>query len=175
MKNIVYVLLWGVMFLVYSCGSSEDSSSEEELKETPEKVEIWTYSETTDEMDNSKNRYASTTSTNTLNFEFPYGETDFELVIREKKNSTDVYMTCSSCQFLTGIMDEKTYRFKFDEEPPVKFSVSSASSGGADIVFFNSEKKLISKIKKAKRLKIEAEFYDSGFKTIDFNIEGLKW
>lgn len=52
---------------------------------------------------------------------------------------------------------------------------SGSTSGGADVVFLGSEAKLVSKLKKAEKMIIEAEFFDSGLHQITFTTKGFKW
>lgn len=156
--------------------SSSTSTTDTEKQETKKENESgWEYSEDVDKMDNTKRSIASLTSDNTLTFDFPYGESDFTLNIRSWKGSTDVYLTCSKCQFIAGVTGEKTYRVKFDDEQPFNISANHTTSGGADVVFLGSEKKLISKLKTANKLLIEPEFFDVGFKSVEFSTKGFKW
>lgn len=135
----------------------------------------WQYSEDIDQMDNTKRTIASLTADNTINFDFPYKESEFTLNIRKWKGSTDIYLHCSSCQFIAGVMGEKTYRVKFDDEPPFKVTANHTTSGSSDIVFLGSEKKLIAKLKTATKVLIEPEFFDVGLKPITFTVKGLEW
>lgn len=158
-------------------GASGSASTTDttEVEPTPKKETGWEYKEDIDQMDNTKTTMAALVSDNTVEFEFPYGESSFTLLLRKKKGSTDVILTCSKCQFITGIMDDKKYRVKFDDEPPFNVFANSSSSGSADVVFLGSEAKLISKLKKAEKMIIEAEFYDRGLEQITFSTKGLKW
>ena len=135
----------------------------------------WEYAETVDKMDATKTKTATIQSTNNLEFEFPYGRSAFSLTVRKNAKGTDVYVYCSSCQFLTGIMGDKSYRVKFDDEAPFSVSVLGADSGDSKLAFLSSEKKLIEKIKKAKRMTVEAQFYEAGRQAIEFDVAGFQW
>lgn len=136
----------------------------------------WTYQETTDEMSGDKSYFASCTSTNKLEFEFPYGGgSTFTLAIRNNKKSNNVYLSVDKGQFKTSIMNSESCRVKFDDGQPVNFSFVSSDDGSTDIIFFNSESKFISKLKKAKKVKIEAPFFNAGRQIIQFDVDGLKW
>ncbi|MCL2597270.1 MAG: hypothetical protein FWD66_06380 [Paludibacter sp.] len=126
-------------------------------------------------MDNSKMAIASLNSDNSIEFDFPYGKSNFKLTIRKWRGSTNVYLTGSSCQFIAGYSGDKTYRVKFDEEAPFRVSANESTSGGANIVFLGNTSKLISKLKMAKKFIIEAEFYEAGYKQIIFYPKGLEW
>ena len=156
-----------------STKKTTDSTSTEKTK--PKDESGWRYSEEIDQMDNTKTTVASLDSDNSIKFDFPYGNSDFTLHIRKWKGSTDVFLTGSRCQFIAGFRGEKTYRVKFDNEEPFNVSANHSTSGTADIVFLGSTKKLISKLKNANKLIIEAEFFDVGYKQIIFSTKGLKW
>ena len=182
MKKAVKIILGvvaGIIILsviVSTCskdGTSTDSSSTEETQ-AKEKIG-WKYSEDIDQMDNTKKTTAYLESDNSIKFDFPYGNSDFTLHIRNWKGSTDVFLTGSNCQFIAGVIGEKTYRIKFDEEAPINVLANHSTSGSSAVVFLGSEKKLISKLKTAEKLIIEAEFFNVGYKQINFSTKGLNW
>jgi len=153
----------------------EEENKEENEKTKKEKPSKWKYVEEIDKMDNTKKITASLESDNSIKFDFPYGNSDFTLYIRTWQGSTDVFLTGSNCQFIAGVMGENTYRVKFDDETPINVSANHSTSGGAMIVFLGSEQKIISKLKTAEKLIIEAEFYEAGYEQITFSTKGLKW
>ncbi|MAN29347.1 MULTISPECIES: hypothetical protein [Mesonia] len=140
-----------------------------------EKTTNWKYTEDIDEMDNTKRTIAALDSDNSIKFDFPYGNSNFTLIIRNWDGKTDIYLSCSKCQFISGFSGNKTYRVKFDNEAPINVSANHSSSGSSDVVFLGSESKIISKLKNSERLIIEAEFYDLGRETITFSTKGFKW
>lgn len=185
--KIVLGIVSGIIVLsiiVSTCSdkkeSSVDSASAEQTQSSTESTPVeeksaWKYAEEIDQMDNTKQTVASLEADNSITFGFPYGDSDFTLNIRNWQGNTDVFLSCSKCQFIAGIMGSKTYRVKFDDEAPINVSANHSSSGSADVVFLGSEKKLISKLKTAEKVIIEAEFFDAGYKQISFSTKGLKW
>lgn len=147
--------------------NSEDSEDENKTN--------WRYLEDIDEMDNTKRTVAYINSDNSIKFDFPYGNSDFTLSVRNWKGSNDVYLSCSKCQFISGFSAEKTYRIKFDDEAPIRVSANHSSSGSSDVVFLGSVSKIISKLKTSEKLMIEAEFFDSGMYNITFSTKGFEW
>ena len=175
-----------VLFAFIAFGSMDDeetdnstnsttSTSSENLTTENENGSNWKYSEDIDEMDNTKRTVARINSENSIKFDFPYGNSDFSLNVRNWKGSTDIYLTCSKCQFISGFSGEKTYRIKFDDEAPLNVSANYSTSGSSDVVFLGSESKIISKLKKSEKLMIEAEFFDSGLHNITFSTKGFEW
>lgn len=173
--NRIYILL--VAIVLNSCeGSSSADKTTSETK-TEEAAETWSYGEYTDQMNGDKKYYATCVSTNTLEFEFPYaGGSTFELAIRHHEGKgSDVRLEVSKGQFMPSIMNSEYVRVKFDDGEAAKFSYSGTDDGSATIIFLNNEKKFINKLKTAKKLMIEAPFYQAGRQIIQFDVEGLKW
>lgn len=136
----------------------------------------WTYDENLDEMTDKKSYFAQTTSTNVLEFEFPYqGGSNFTLTIRKKPGETDCYIQVSKGQFLGDFSGDRTLRLRFDDANPVNYSYSMASDGSSDLVFINNVQGFISRLKKSKRLKVEAEFYQEGRQIMEFDVSNLEW
>lgn len=192
MKTIK-IILFGLLVFVIIIGiagalMADDASDLESKKEVAEKVEVeaveapkepvylWDYSESTDEMDGKTDYFAQIASDNTVDFEFPYngGSTGF-LTIRNKDGKNDVYFQVNKGQFLTSYSNTDYLRIKFDDADLEKYSFSGAADGSSDVVFPDNSAKLISKLKKAKSIKIEAPFYEAGRQIFNFNTEGLVW
>jgi hypothetical protein len=190
-RNIVTIALLLNLCILQSCGNT---SAETKTKEPaasdktelpvnstvviPEVKENWNYTESVDEMDNSKTFVASTESPTRVMFDFPYeedGGSKFFLGLRKTGKVTDAYIQVSKGQFLTSLMGGKNYRVKFDDEAPVKFEAISASDGSSNIAFIGNAKNFIQRVSKAKKIIIEAEFFDHGNEKITFDVEGLKW
>lgn len=186
-KNLLSLLAIGA-FMALAVASSKDKSSssssssssasasgtESQARSKPE--ENWAYGSDQDEMTNKERYWTSTTSTNTIDFEFPYqGGSTFDLTVRNLGNKNEVTLSVSKGQFLTSFGFSKACMVKFDDETGTRFSYGSASDGSSDVIFFSNASKFISKLKKAKKLKIEAPFFNEGNKIIEFDVAGLKW
>lgn len=135
----------------------------------------WVYDDIVDDMDNSTTKIASIKSDNTITFEWPYEDNTFQLNIRKKKSSIDIYIRCTKCHFLTSISNDKTYRLKFDDRAPINVYANGSSSGDTDLVFLGSVTKVIDLLKKSSKLIVEAEFYNDGLRRIEFTTTGLEW
>lgn len=136
----------------------------------------WTYSEDEDEMSGEKRYFASCISSTIVSFDFPYdGGSTFTLTVRNLGRGNDVLIRVSKGQFMSSIGSSESLRVKFDDEKPVRFSYSSASDGSSDVLFINNSSKFISHLKKAKKLMLEVEFYQEGYKILNFDVEGLDW
>lgn len=149
-------------------------------KTTTENVEkkiksYWSYNESVDEMTEVTNYFATCQSINEVDFEFPYeGGSHLSLVVRNMGKKNEVLFFISSGQFNSGI-DGQTITLKVDNDEPFKINCYNASDGRTDVLFANNAEKLLEKIKQAKTLKVQAEFFQEGNKTFNFNVEGLQW
>lgn len=156
--------------------SDKPESSAPPAAETPKPKENWSYSESEDKMSNDKTYFASTKSTNTVEFDFPYnGGSSFNLILRSKEGQTDVLVKVSKGQFMTSFSNDKTVRVKFDDGSPENFNYGSSTTGESELIFILSEKKFIEKLKKAQKVMIEAEFYQEGRQIMEFDVSGLNW
>ncbi|HEY1056951.1 MAG TPA: hypothetical protein VGE24_17525, partial [Emticicia sp.] len=102
------------------------------------------------------------------------GGSEAYLMIRKKDGSTNIALRVSKGQFVSSIRGGSV-RLRFDKEPPITISTSESSDGSSDILFLNSESKIISKLKKSTSLIIEAEFFNEGNRIIEFTTKDFKW
>lgn len=190
----------GVVLLVFVIGvvlgsggtgkgsSLEDSDSiavidsvegEQNLEKEANDSGSWKYSTKVDEMNDSKSKFASIVSDNVEFFDFPYGGgSSLTLAVRwTKKWGTDVYIAISSGQFLCSDYNATNFvRVRFGEEKPIKFYTVEPSDNSSDVLFFENAKKFITHAKKAKKIRIEAPFYQEGNHVFTFTMsEPLIW
>ncbi len=126
-------------------------------------------------MTDEKKYFARVTSTNEIEFDFPYhGGSNFDIVARKDGKETDLMLTVTKGQFISSMGDE-IISMKFDNGKVEKYYYTMAADGSADVIFFSNPAKIIKKLKGAKKVKIEAMFYDAGKKVIEFDVDGLKW
>jgi len=156
--------------------STNDTTATVQEEEKAEPKSDWEYSTEEDKMSGEKMFFAATVSTNEIEFEFPYGGgSTFTLAVRNMKKENEVLMTVSKGQFLTSLMSEQYVRMKFDDEKPINVNYSMSDNGSLDIIFFKSTSKILAKLKTAKKIMIEAPFFDAGRQIVYFDVEGLVW
>jgi hypothetical protein len=188
-KYIISLLI--IFLLVIACSkttkniSNEKKSSEEKKGVAKDSTTIpieqivvsnWQYFEKTDRMSDDKTYFAQCKAINTVDFDFPYqGGSTFTLTLRKRNNKNEILLSVSKGQFITSIFDSERLRVKFDNEASQNYSYNSPSDGSANIIFINNENSFIAKLKKSKKVLIEAEFYTHGREIIEFNVEGLEW
>lgn len=186
-KVLINIHLYGFFILsVISCGGSNNSNSSgnkdsgavnKEAAKTEAESLGWVYSEKEDKMEGGKKYFAELTATEKLNFEFPYdGGSTAKLSLRNAEGKNAVMLSVSKGQYNSDITGENnSLKMKFDDEKPLTVSYALPSDGSSDIIFINSEAEVISKLKTAKKVLIEVEFYNEGNRQIEFIVDGLKW
>ncbi len=135
----------------------------------------WTYSEKEDEMRGSVSRFARLGASEPISLDFPYGESTPELVIRQDpKYGFDIYITANG-QFLCRSYDNDTVSVKFDDGEIEQWACGDAESGSSDILFIINAESFLAKLRKAKRIIVEADMYQAGRQQMAFDVKSLKW
>lgn len=187
----------GIGFLLLMIAGYFLAPSEEEMQEIKSKVEAenkedrerlakakeiqaemtkWRYSDQEDEMTGKLTKFAQVISENKVNFEFPYnGGSNLELTFRKKGKSLDAaYIRISKGQFVSKY-DGASISVRFDDLDPVNYKVSESSTYSTDILFINSKSGFLKRVKNAKTIKIQADFYQEGSKVFTFDTEDLEF
>jgi len=169
--KIVGIFIGIIIVLAIIMGGGEKKMAEE--SNVPEPKKGWSYRESTDKMDGSKEYFASITSTNKILFKFPYevrGGSSFKLTVRNMKNKNEVLLSTEKGQF-----NGEKCRIKFDDTI-VNYGFSGTSDHSTGLIFFDNPKKFIGSLKTAKKLSIGCEFFQEGERIIEFDdIQGLEW
>ncbi|CAM3956502.1 hypothetical protein MUGA111182_19265 [Mucilaginibacter galii] len=197
----LYFILFAIILITSSCDVDTNSSSTEEDEETN-----WKYDKTEDRMTSDTVYFATTYSDDRLYFGY-YRKSENavspELTIRKKNNVNEVMVSVThplksnyNGRFYTDD-DEISIRVRFDSQKPEEYTCSGTEGGSGGIVFIDSATTFITKLKKSKKLLIEAEFIansagevitnhrdksivaipPAGNKTeiMEFDIAGLEW
>lgn len=142
------------------------------------KPKNWQYKTTKDDMRGTTTNFATTVSTNTVNFDFPYnGGSKLLLTLRETGNQKDVIVTISKGQILCGIRG-CDLSFKFNDGAVQSITMSEPDNHSSEALFVmydKTEDKIISQIKSSKKLVVEVPFYQEGRKQFTFDVSGLEW
>jgi len=193
MKKLLLIILVGCFF--YGCQSGGNYSSTDSLNvdtnsalygnikdslsksvENKKLSNNWIYSQNEDKMTSRITYTASIDAKDELDFPFPYnGGSVARILVRHKRGENDVLLMVSKGQFNSNIVDGATVKVRFDHEKAKTYSCASPSDGSTEAIFINSSNKFIQKLKKVKRVLIEAEFYNNGLKQMEFNVHGFKW
>ncbi len=146
----------------------------DENKAIPSK---WEYSQNKDELRNATTYKARLSSNNTVYFGFPYESSFMYLTLRkDPKFGNDVVFTVNG-QF-NSCYDGCKITVKFDDNKLETYRMVGSDDGGNDTLFIENPKSIkafVSKLKKSKKLIVEASFYDHGKGQFTFDTQGLEW
>lgn len=135
----------------------------------------WSYFSSQDAMTSKKTFFASIDSVNTLSFDFPYAgaqHATFQLRTHPSYGK-DAILSIEKGQLLCSSYDGCTVMVRFDEGKAMRFSAVGPSDHSTTSLFIRGYSKLISQMAKAKKMRIAAEFYQSGTQTMEFNVAGF--
>ncbi|WP_338424346.1 hypothetical protein [Sphingopyxis kveilinensis] len=136
----------------------------------------WSYDEQTDEMRGTITRTARLTSSNEVNLEFPYGTASGHLDVRKRPtDGLNIIFSVDSGQILCRSYNDGHISVKFDDQPIKNYGCDGASDGSSDVAFIRNESGFLANLKKAKKVIIEAEFYQQGRQQFMFETAGLEW
>ena len=134
----------------------------------------WVYHKKEDEMGRGTNKFAHLKSLNTVDFGFPYqGEQHAILTLQKnsKQGVEEAILRIEHGQFVPSSGHKIIVRF--DDGNLQEFNFWEPNDGRIGAVGFSDSRRFISQLQKAKRLKIEAEFWQEGTRMFEFNVAGL--
>nr|DAN76898.1 MAG TPA: type VI secretion protein [Caudoviricetes sp.] len=135
----------------------------------------WSYSTSEDKMRGSTKYFANIASENHVDFNFPYGRSNANIILRSDGKSTDVIVSVDNGQFNCGFNGCKI-SIKMDSGHIKSYSMAMSDDGSHDVLFMNDNvKSFIQGLKIADTVMIEAPFYDFGNAQYEFKVAGLKW
>jgi hypothetical protein len=139
--------------------------------------EHWTYSEKVDQMRNGHVKFAQTVSTNEAQFGPPYnGGSKMAIIIRRGDRASGVgfesFAAIDRGQYHCGI-DGCAVAIKFDDAPVETWPMHEGTNSQG--IFFTSTPRLVSKLKSAKSVVVEAEFFREGKRQFTFDVSGLEF
>jgi hypothetical protein len=137
---------------------------------------VWRYNESTEQMGRGTVKHAQVESLNEVVFDFPYrGEQRGTLTLRSHpKYGKDVILSIEKGQFICRI-DECAVAVRFDDGKPQNFSAIGPADHSTTSLFIRGHDRFVTAAKKAKRVFIEAQFFQQGTRVFEFEIVGLKW
>lgn len=137
----------------------------------------WTYRSTQDKVRGGTSYFADTTSTNSVNLDFPYGGgSTVDLTVRRSPAwGLDVIFTLSSGQLVCNSYRDCHATVRFDQGPAQRFNLNEPSDHSNNVVFVSADHSFLAKLKKAQKLVVELEIYEGGRPQFEFNVVGLEW
>ena len=159
------------LFIFLAFGSDDEGISTDLAEK-----QSWVYSEEDDETSGDKIYSATLHSSNQVEFAYPHhGGSYFEFIIKNSGKENETILRVSNGQFMPSVRDSEALGITFDEGDFMSHNYSSATDGSADYIFLSNPDSLIKKVKNAKKLKIEAPFFNAGIQVIKFDVDSLQW
>lgn len=190
MKKILIVIAAAAIVSCNSTGKSGSSDSGKtdtsakkssattgsEKKSDVDSSLLWKYLTDTDKMTSKLRYFASVSSTNKLNFQAPYdGGSTAAITLRNQENKNEAILTIDKGQFICSVTDGCVIKVRFDNDPAISFKGSGPSDDSSTTLFIEPASKFIAHAKKAKKMIVQAEFYEDGVQDMIFNVDGLNW
>lgn len=135
----------------------------------------WLYQKNDDEMGKGAIYQARVSSSNTVNFDFPYsGEQYATLTLRtHPRYGKDVIFRIEKGQILCNSYEDCAVLVRFDDEEPVKYSAGAAADYSTEVVFIRNYNGFIEKMLRAKKVRIAANIYQQGAPVFEFDVSGF--
>lgn len=154
--------------------AASPASAASKLKENPLGSQ-WSYSHSPDPMSNGTTHNASVSSSNTVNFKFPYsGEQHGELFLRvDPRYGKDVIFRIKKGQIQCPSYDSCTVLVRFDNGKAMNYTAVGAADNSTETIFIRNYERFIEAMKKAKVVRISANIYQEGSPVFEFNVSGF--
>ena len=142
--------------------------------EQPGSGSNWSYRSQRDEMRDAETTHACVRASDTVNLTWPYPDQALELCTRKSpKFGKDILLSLpEGGQFMCRSYDGCTVKVRFDDGAVQTFSAASASDGSSDVIFITNAPRFAAALRRAKTVRIEAEFYQAGIQASGFEVEG---
>ncbi len=119
-------------------------------------------------------KFGVTSSTNQLNFGFPYGgpQTGTLTVRTHPRYGKSAIVSVERGQIDCGY-PTCSVMVRFDDGKAERYSMLKPDDHSSTSLFFQSTARFVEKLRKASRVRIEVTFYNQGAHTLDFAIQGF--
>lgn len=137
----------------------------------------WVYDSSVDKMTSKATHAAIISSDNTLSLKFPYaGKNHAAIFVRQQpRDGLNVLLSIDKGQ-LQCDLDGCAISVRFDDAPPQRWSMSRAADHSSTVLFFNNAQKFVQQLKKARRVLVQATFFQNGDQIMEFSAtEPLSW
>jgi len=135
----------------------------------------WSYSKEAEAMSKGTNYSATVSSSNTVNFKFPYaGAQHARLSLSsDTGNLNDVIFSIEKGQILCRSYQDCTVLVQFDDEKETFFTAAGSADGSTETAFIHNYGRFIKKMIKAKRVRIATTIFQEGAPVFEFDVSGF--
>lgn len=132
----------------------------------------WAYSQDPDPMGKGATYYARVSSTNTVEFDFPYAGTQRgNLFLRtHPRYGKDVIFQIERGQILCRSYQSCNVLIRFDNEEPSTFSAIGPSDGSSETILIRNYSRFTEKMFKAKQVRLAVNIYKQGAPVFEFDV-----
>jgi hypothetical protein len=132
----------------------------------------WNYSQIEDKMGKGTSYFAMVTSTNALDFDFPYsGPQHATLTLRtHPRHGKDLILRIERGQFLCHSFDDCSVLVRFDDGQAQKYSASPPADNSTEQIFIQNYSRFVGNMLKAKRVRISTKVYHEGEPVMEFDV-----
>lgn len=134
----------------------------------------WEYTQETDPMTSKAAKYAKLLSENSLSLDFPYAGKNYgQITVRQHpKWGLDVLVQVEKGQMLCHSYDESCkVTIRFDDGPPQRFGGAEPEDNSSTVIFLRDEARFLKEASKAKRILVQATFYQNGEQLLEFKTD----
>ena len=158
-----------------STTTSSPSSPVSETISSPEPVvpgSQWSYSQDADAMSKGTTYHAAVSSSNTVNFDFPYsGEQHATLNLRvDPRYGKDVIFRIERGQILCHSYEDCTVLVRFDDGKAVNYTAVGAADNSTETIFIRNYGRFVENMLKAKMVRISTNIYQEGAPVFEFDV-----
>lgn len=152
--------------------TTSPSASAPSTPEAPAAGSQWSYAQRPDDMSKGTISEASVRSTNTVNFRFPYaGEQHGTLTLRtHPRYGKDVIFSIEKGQIPCPSYQPCTVLIRFDDGQAVRYSAAGPEDNSTETVFIRDYNGFVSRMLKAKTVRISANIYQEGSPVFEFAV-----
>jgi hypothetical protein len=182
--TIIVVLVLGLIIIaafssIFSSGTKNGTSpSNTQAVSTPTPTipgSQWRYYNVDDEMGKGTIYQAQVSSTNTVNFDFPYsGAQHGTLNLRtHPRHGKDIIFRIEKGQILCHSYENCTILVRFDDAKAESFTATGAADNSTETIFIRNYSRFIEKMFKAKRVRISVNIYKEGTPVFEFDVSNF--
>ena len=135
----------------------------------------WSYYQSDDQMGKGIINQAFVSSSNTVNFDFPYAGAQHATLrlITHPRGGKDVMFSIEKGQILCHSYEDCTVLVRFDDEKATNYSAVGTADNSTETIFIRNYGRFVEKILKAKQVRISTTIYQQGAPVFEFDVSGF--
>lgn len=174
---VLGAIIIGAFSIIFSSypPKSPSSTSNNQNVSTPAPIlpgSQWQYHKFDDEMGKGTIYQARVSSSNTVNFNFPYsGAQHGTLIMRtHPRHGKDIIFKIEKGQILCRSYEDCTVLVRFDDEKAANYAAIGAADNSTETIFIRNYSRFMEKMLKAKKVRIAVNIYHEGTPVFEFDV-----